>query len=776
MKRLQELLALLVVTLPLLGQSYGVANISQGTTLPARCSVGSFFYKTDAPAGQNIYGCTSTDVWTLQAGGGGLADPGGNGFLDRTALNVTAARTLTGTASEIAVANGGGGGDPTISVADTFRITGKTATAPMKVGTSLPGTCTTGDLFYKSDATAGQNIYGCTNTNVWTLQAGSGAGDVLGPATNTDNFIPQWNGADSKTLKNGLQPASTNTASSLVQRDGSGNFAAGTISATLAGNADTSTALASDPADCPAGQRAVGVTANGTATCKAVNVINVKTDYAATGDGSTDDTTAISNAITAAAAGSRLMFPPGTYIASAITIAKALKIEGPGTIKLKNGAGVTDTPFISVTAADVEFYRITIDGNKANQGATTGVALIQYGNDADNGKVVNCTLINSSGYLVEFLGVHNMLIDGNYGAVWETGNQGAILHNITGKNQASSNIRIVNNYLDGSTSNSSGIKVHGSSTYPTTNVVIANNTIIVGDAAEWTLGIEIYTFAAGALSGAVISGNVIKGENNTNLLIMGISVSGTAIYTTSNISITGNTMYDCRYVGLELKASSDLSAVGNTITSTAAAPIVGVPGAYINETLHVSFTGNVISGYNRGLQIYGAGETGAYTALSNIQGNIFRLPAGQAGSAIYILSNHASATITGSIIQGNFFIGNTTTNQIGISFVQAAGSIAQTKVTDNFFWALATGIVHGSQTYTSVGENSYLNVTTRESGSTGTGLLLWDNGGGAYVYAGLGTPSNGSIVFCSDCTIANPCAGSGTGAIAKRLNGVWVCN
>ena len=42
--------------------------------------------------------------------------------------------------------------------------------------------------------------------------------------------------------------------------------------------------------------------------------------------------------------------------------------------------------------------------------------------------------------------------------------------------------------------------------------------------------------------------------------------------------------------------------------------------------------------------------------------------------------------------------------------------------------------------------------------------------------ASLGTPANGSIIYCSDCTIANPCAGAGTGAIAKRLNGVWVCN
>jgi len=36
-----------------------------------------------------------------------------------------------------------------------------------------------------------------------------GGGNVLGPATNTANFIPQWNGADSKTLKNGLELVTT---------------------------------------------------------------------------------------------------------------------------------------------------------------------------------------------------------------------------------------------------------------------------------------------------------------------------------------------------------------------------------------------------------------------------------------------------------------------------------------------------------------------------------------------------------------------------------------
>jgi hypothetical protein len=43
-------------------------------------------------------------------------------------------------------------------------------------------------------------------------------------------------------------------------------------------------------------------------------------------------------------------------------------------------------------------------------------------------------------------------------------------------------------------------------------------------------------------------------------------------------------------------------------------------------------------------------------------------------------------------------------------------------------------------------------------------------------FASLGSPSNGTIKYCSNCTIAAPCASGGTGAIAKRLNGGWVCN
>jgi hypothetical protein len=62
------------------------------------------------------------------------------------------------------------------------------------------------------------------------------------------------------------------------------------------------------------------------------------------------------------------------------------------------------------------------------------------------------------------------------------------------------------------------------------------------------------------------------------------------------------------------------------------------------------------------------------------------------------------------------------------------------------------------------------------SGFTSAGLQTYQLQFSTTPFASLGTPANGFVVYCPDCTIANPCAGGGTGAIAKRLNGVWVCN
>jgi hypothetical protein len=43
-------------------------------------------------------------------------------------------------------------------------------------------------------------------------------------------------------------------------------------------------------------------------------------------------------------------------------------------------------------------------------------------------------------------------------------------------------------------------------------------------------------------------------------------------------------------------------------------------------------------------------------------------------------------------------------------------------------------------------------------------------------FASLGSPANGMVLYCDDCAAnSNPCAGSGSGAIAKRLGNGWDC-
>lgn len=75
----------------------------------------------------------------------------------------------------------------TASFSGTVDASAATRTAPVKVGTTAPATCTVGDFFYDSDATVGQNIYSCTSTNTWTLEGGGVAGDNAIPAYATDS-------------------------------------------------------------------------------------------------------------------------------------------------------------------------------------------------------------------------------------------------------------------------------------------------------------------------------------------------------------------------------------------------------------------------------------------------------------------------------------------------------------------------------------------------------------------------------------------------------------
>lgn len=57
-------------------------------------------------------------------------------------------------------------------------FSGASATKPFKAGTGLPSSCGQGEMYYRLDASAGMNVYGCTASNSWTLEQGPPAASM----------------------------------------------------------------------------------------------------------------------------------------------------------------------------------------------------------------------------------------------------------------------------------------------------------------------------------------------------------------------------------------------------------------------------------------------------------------------------------------------------------------------------------------------------------------------------------------------------------------------
>ena len=99
-----------VSTLP--SGAAGPSGLQSGTLagIPSVCAVGAALYQaTDQPVGLQIYACTATNIWTR---------------------------------------------------------------APYAQGASNPGTCSVGQIFFNTSATAGSNLYLCTATNTFTQVTG----------------------------------------------------------------------------------------------------------------------------------------------------------------------------------------------------------------------------------------------------------------------------------------------------------------------------------------------------------------------------------------------------------------------------------------------------------------------------------------------------------------------------------------------------------------------------------------------------------------------------
>lgn len=140
---------------------------------------------------------------------------------------------------------------------------------------------------------------------------------------------------------------------------------------------------------------------------------NVK-DYGAVGNGTTDDTTAVNAALTAAVGQSTasniygdarsavVFFPPGTYkLTSTITITEGVTLAGDNQrstgLLLGNGTNA-DMFQVNTGVVGFEMRNLTLDGNKANNTSGKGIYLLPNTVYDGGGKYQNVTLRNFAGH------------------------------------------------------------------------------------------------------------------------------------------------------------------------------------------------------------------------------------------------------------------------------------------------------------------------------------------------------------------------------------------
>lgn len=141
-----------------------------------------------------------------------------------TTTGVVASRTITGTTNEIDVTNGNCSGNPTLALASTVNLASKILRLPSS--TTLPGTCSTGDVYMDTDATSGRRIYACESANTWVLQGDGSAGSIGGTTGATDNAVLRADGVGGATVQ-----ASGCTLSDTDQMTCPGGFVSGTTGA-----------------------------------------------------------------------------------------------------------------------------------------------------------------------------------------------------------------------------------------------------------------------------------------------------------------------------------------------------------------------------------------------------------------------------------------------------------------------------------------------------------------------------------------------------------------
>lgn len=238
-------------------------------------------------------------------------------------------------------------------------------------------------------------------------------------------------------------------------------------------------------------------------------MISVK-DFGATGDGVTDDTAAIQFAVTAAAAaGKALYFPGGTYIVSSvITLVSNTSLygdRGVTTLKLKGIAypAANVSIFVMALLTNIYIYGLRFDGNKGNIGSQNNPINTVFRST----KVTfdNCEWVNCEGICIN--------------ASTEVDNFEVL------------NCRFIS--CGGATDNSDGYR-HQAIAFSADGATRSKNIEITGN----------YFFAIGLDCISMTNLDNVVVSNNSALDSYTFLFNTPTVYSTINLAVTGNTIYN----------------------------------------------------------------------------------------------------------------------------------------------------------------------------------------------------------------------------------------